>query len=215
MKTYQVKYINKQLPINADINRDNIWNEANKNTDFSYAGEDKHCGNTTFMALHNGEHLYFRFEVTLSDILTFIVENHKMEVVNSERIELFFCKDKSLNPYYCLELDATGRVLDYITRYYRDFDYEWSWQKDHLLVQANQHQNGYVIEGAITLASLKNYGVLIQNEILTGLFRGYCTALPQGNESAKLRWITWVNPKVNQPDFHIPEVFGKLILEEK
>ncbi len=214
MKEYLVKNINRQVEITAGAERGNIWDNADINTDFAYACGDDNPPKTTFMALHDNEYLYFRYEAKVAQVLTFTVEDHKMEVVDSERVELFFCRDKELNPYYCLELDARGRVLDYVTSYYRNFDYEWSWKKGHLNICANEYAGGYVVEGAISLMSLREYGVLKGNEMLTGLFRGYCTALPEAGRKAQLRWISWVNPKIEKPDFHIPEVFGKLIICE-
>jgi hypothetical protein len=51
-----------------------------------------------------------------------VVKNDKLEVVNSERVEIFFRKDEALTPYYGLELDANGRVLDYEAEYHRKFN---------------------------------------------------------------------------------------------
>lgn len=212
MKTYSVKHIASNQ-LNLDSNSMNsIWEQANVTTDFSFPWEDKIAPKTSFRALYDNEFLYFRFEVEDDNVLTHVMEDHKMEVVDSDRVEIFFRQNEKLNPYYCLEMDARGRVLDYVTRYYRDFDYEWQWPgSDNLRIKASENNEGYVVEGSIRLSSLKELGLLKNNVLEAGLYRGYCMELPK--PQAKLRWISWVRPEVERPDFHIPSSFGKLILD--
>ena len=213
MNIYSVKRIaSNQLTLDSEaINP--IWEQANINSDFSFPWEDKTPPKTSFRALYDDEFFYFRFDVEDDNVLTHVKEDHKMEVVDSDRVEIFFRQDEKLNPYYCLEMDARGRVLDYVTRYYRDFDYEWQWPgSDNLIVKASENKEGYVVEGAISLSSLKDLGLLKNNVLEAGLYRGYCMQLP--NPDAELRWISWVNPEVEEPDFHIPSSFGKLSLEQ-
>jgi len=216
MKTYSVKRIASNQ-ITLDSNSFNpIWEQANIASDFSFPWEDQTAPKTHFRALYDDEFFYFRFDVEDDDVLTYVKENHKMEVVDSDRVEIFFKQDDKLNPYYCLEMDARGRVLDYVTRYYRDFDYEWQWPgSDCLNVKASENKQGYVVEGSISLSSLKDLGLLKNNILEAGLYRGYCMQLPNINSEieADLRWISWVNPNVDQPDFHIPSSFGILKLE--
>jgi hypothetical protein len=44
-----------------------------------------------------------------------------------------------------------------------------------------------------------------------GLYRGECVKLE--GDKATLRWISWVDPKTANPDFHVASSFGKFILE--
>ena len=214
MKIYNVKKIAfNQLTVEGTI-MNPIWEQANINSDFSFPWEHEESPKTTFRALYDDENLYFRFDVQDDNVLTYVREDHKMEVVDSDRVEIFFRQDDKLNPYYCLEMDARGRVLDYTTRYYRDFDYEWQWpQTGNLSIKASEKKDSYVVEGSISLDSLKELGVLKNNQLEAGLYRGYCMSLPEENNAANLRWISWVNPEVEKPDFHIPSSFGKLVLE--
>jgi len=213
MKVYSVKQIaSNQLTLDGNI-MSPIWDKANITNDFSYPWEEQTPPKTSFRALYDDDYFYFRFDVEDNNVLTHVSEDHKMEVVDSDRVEIFFRQDEKLNPYYCLEMDARGRVLDYVTRYYRDFDYEWQWPgTDNLSVKASETNEGYVVEGAISLASLKELGLLKNNVMEAGLYRGYCMHLP--NPDSELRWISWVNPEVEEPDFHIPSSFGKLKLEQ-
>ncbi|MFA9370831.1 MAG: carbohydrate-binding family 9-like protein [Labilibaculum antarcticum] len=190
-----------------------VWEMANINTDFSYPWEEEKAPKTTFRALHDDNNLFFRFDAEDENVRTFVDEDHKMEVVNSDRVEIFFRQDDKLKPYYCLEMDSHSRVLDYVTRYYRDFDYQWEWPEGNLEVKASENSKGYVVEGSIKLSSLKEFGLLKKNRIEAGLYRGYCMGLPEGNKEADLRWISWVKPDSEEPDFHIPSSFGRLKLE--
>ncbi len=213
MNTYSVKRIASNLQTLDSKAMNPIWEQANVNSDFSFPWEEKTPPKTSFRALYDNEFFYFRFDVEDDNVLTHVKDDHKMEVVDSDRVEIFFRQDEKLNPYYCLEMDARGRVLDYVTRYYRDFDYEWQWPaSDNLSVKASENKEGYIVEGAISLSSLKELGLLKDNVLEAGLYRGYCMKLP--NPEAELRWISWVNPAVEEPDFHIPSSFGKLELEQ-
>jgi hypothetical protein len=212
MKIYSVKRIaNRGLSLDVNIKHP-IWDKANILSDFSFPWEDEVSPKTVFRALYDNDYFYFRFDVEDDNVLTHVKDDHKMEVVDSDRVEIFFRQDEKLNPYYCLEMDARGRVLDYVTRYYRDFDYEWQWPgTDNLIVKARENSRGYVVEGKITLSSLMELGLLKDNILQAGLYRGYCMKLPK--PKAELIWISWVKPEVDKPDFHIPSSFGLLKFE--
>ncbi|WP_372645713.1 carbohydrate-binding family 9-like protein [Ancylomarina sp.] len=214
MRTYSVKQIaSNQLTLDGNT-MNPIWDNANVTDDFSFPWEDETPPRTSFRALYDKDYFYFRFDVEDDNVLTYVKDDHKMEVVDSDRVEIFFRQDEKLNPYYCLEMDARGRVLDYVTRYYRDFDYEWQWPgSDSLLVKARENSQGYVVEGKITLSSLMELGLLKDNILQAGLYRGYCMKLP--DPEAKLKWISWVNPESTKPDFHIPSSFGSLKFQVK
>ncbi|NOU59735.1 carbohydrate-binding family 9-like protein [Marinifilum caeruleilacunae] len=212
MKQYQVNKITETLAIKGEA-RSLFWDKAEVLSDFSLAWNSEHAQATEFRALYNDQHFFFRFDVEDDHVLTFIEQDHKLEVVDSDRVEIFFRKNDQLKPYYCLEMDARGRVLDYEANYYRDFDYEWNWPGD-LDVKASENSKGYVVEGAISLQSLRNLGILKENKIEAGLYRGFCTHLPDKNRGAGFKWISWVKPDSAKPDFHIPSSFGVLNLEK-
>lgn len=166
----------------------------------------------TFRALWDDQKFYFRFDVVAKDVLILVKTNHKMEVVDSDRVEIFFLTDSRLNPYYCLEMDPLGRVLDYKTQYYRNFEYTWQWPGDKQLdVNASLTKAGYFVEGFITLDSLRQLDVLRNNELQAGLFRGECVKL--SDLEADFNWISWIRPDSPEPDFHIPSSFGTILLK--
>ncbi len=164
----------------------------------------------TFRALWNEDAFMFRFEVVDSDIRIYTATNHKMEVVHSDRVEVFFRTNEKMDPYYCLEMDPLGRVLDYRTVFYRKFEYGWQWPGNGSLnVRTGLLPLGYWVEGAIRLNSLRELGLLKDGKLEAGLFRGKCLE-PHPNSS--FQWISWVKPESETPDFHIPSAVGNIHL---
>lgn len=187
------------------------WKKADVLKDFTCPWSPEKPAGMTFRALWNDLRFYFRFDITGSRILTFTNTNHKMEVLDSDRVEIFFRTSSRLKPYYCLELDPLGRILDYKARYYRQFEYDWRWPGEKQLeVLAAFTADGYFVEGSISLTSLKEMDLLHHQVLEAGLFRGECLKLPDP-ESA-FNWISWVRPESQHPDFHIPSAFGRIEL---
>jgi hypothetical protein len=180
-------------------------------TDFCYPWSVQPPPVMSFRSLWDDERFYFRFDVKSTDVRTYSKDNHKMEVVDSDRVEIFFRSNERLDPYYCLEMDPHGRILDYKACFYRIFDYEWQWPgHDQLNVKSAQIESGYIVEGSITLTSFRDLALLNNNELQAGLFRGECLKVrdPQSGFS----WISWVKPDADHPDFHIPSSFGVIRL---
>jgi len=211
MKEYTVKNIES-----SPIENQKLWNEAISTNDFSFPWENVEAPETVFKALYDDKNFYFRFEVEDNNVLSDFSRGNKRDVVDSDRVEIFLRSDDKLMPYYCLEMDAEGRVLDYKAKHYRDFDFEWSWPvREDLNVSATKNPSGYIVQGAISIKSLKALGLFKNNQLEAGLYRGYCMALPKEKGlEADLRWISWIEPKAETPDFHIPSSFGILKFEK-
>lgn len=204
MNVYQVK---KTKVSSVEI----PWESAIVLKDFSYPWEDDNPPELSFRALYDADKFYFKYEVEDALVLTYVDTNDKMEVVNSERVEIFFQVDDKLETYYCLEMDPLARVLDYKAAHYRNMTFDWEWPDKELVVATKKTANGYELEGSITLQSLRDLGILKGNTIHAGLYRGECVKLE--GDKAILRWISWVDPKTPEPDFHVASSFGKFILE--
>jgi hypothetical protein len=186
------------------------WDRAEALTDFCSPWTHDAVPPMTFRALWNAEAFMFRFEVVDNGIRIFTATNHKMEVVHSDRVEIFFRSNKKMDPYYCLEMDPLGRVLDYKTVFYRKFEYGWQWPGNGSLnVRSGLLPSGYWVEGAIRLDSLRSLHLLKDGVLEAGLFRGKCLKPPP---DATFNWISWVRPDSQHPDFHIPAAFGSIIL---
>ena len=210
LKTYTVKKITAAITITGKGDHP-LWNHACAVSDFCYPWEEEKPHPTKFRALHNREWLYCLFEVTDPDVNIHQDTNNKTEVASSSRAEIFFKIDDKLNPYYCLEIDPLGRVLDYRGTYHRNFDLKWSWPADDLIVRSGRKKDRYTIELAIRKASLERLGLLKDKTLQAGLYRADCSRKDGG--SRDFRWISWVNPDSKTPDFHIPSSFGILRLE--
>lgn len=209
-KTYFVKKVIRDVIVTGD-GISAAWSDAEELSDFSYPWESERAPRTTFKALHNEHWIYFLFDVDDAQVHVDIIDNNKLEVIDSSRVEIFVRKDESMSPYYCLELDAAGRVLDYIGHYHRQFDFKWTWPSNALVVAARRNHKGYSVEGAISKLSLADSGVLTgNNQLQAGLFRAECTHTVAARDH--MRWISWIQPDSATPDFHIPSAFGTLQL---
>lgn len=211
-KTYKVENIKNEEVIVTGKGDSDLWKKAQSLTDFVYPWEDKRSTTTSFKALHNKDWLYCLFEIQDDNVNVYIKDNDKLEVINSDRVELFFKKDDRMAPYYSLELDANGRVLDYETHYYRQFNFPWSWPSGELMVKAIRTKVGYNVEIAIKKESLLILGLLKGNRLEAGIFRADCVSL--AGDQANMTWISWISPASDSPDFHIPSAFGTLVLSE-
>lgn len=210
MKSYSVRKVAGDVALTGKGD-DAAWKTAQSLTDFSYPWEDDINGATTFRALHNSEWLYCLFEVQDDHIVLATDKEDKAAVAASSRAEIFFRIDDKLAPYYAVELDPAGRVLDYQAAFYRKFNSDWSWPQGHMKVKTFRSESGYSVELAISMASLRQLGLLKDHRLEAGLFRADC--LHAGNNINDFKWVSWVKPESTAPDFHIPSSFGIFLLE--
>jgi len=204
--TYRVKKIDQPIQITGK-GIDKQWTKAKMLTDFSYPWRSEIAPTTTFKALWDDTYLYFLYNATDSEIILHQDSTDELSALHSDRVEIFFKADDKMTPYYALELDALGRILDTEGHYYRDIDFDWDWPRPHLEVKANRYDKGYWVEGAISLASLRQLGMYQNDGLLqVALCRGeYVTSKESTTET---KWISWIKPDAKQPDFHIPSTFG-------
>ena len=198
----------KQLSISKVLNFTN-WDNIGRLTDFSYSWETEKSPETSFSAYYDETHVHFLFIASGPKPLVYVNDNNKIEVTQSERVEIFFRKDEKMQPYYCLEMDPYGRVLDYKANFYREFDRNWQWPES-LSIKTKIEDENYRLEGKLNLSTLKDLGLLTKNKIQIGLFRGHCVKLIK--KKASIKWISWVDSKTKKPDFHVPSAFGSLLL---
>lgn len=208
------KYIVNHVPANkltitgkAD---DQLWKIAKKLADFGSPWRALHDTKTEFRALWDDGNLYFMFKVFDTNI-HIDKKNSGNESINvSDRVELFFRQDDSLDPYYCLEIDPTPRIMDFKAFPNRVFDFDWNWPENHLTVKSHRAADGFIVEGKISLASLEKLNLIHNHTIETGIYRAKYVKVDESTHDPI--WITWVDPKTETPDFHIASSFGVLIL---
>lgn len=211
MKTYNVNHIPLNQLIITGNGSDKLWKNAASLTDFCSPWEDFKDIGTTFEALWDGEYLFFLFKVWDTSIHVDQTDNSHHSINGSDRVELFFRVDTSLNPYYCLEIDPTPRIMDFKAYPDKKFDFGWNWPLKDLVVKSSLNAEGFYVEGKISLTSMKGLGLIHEDKIETGIFRA--KYVKEKDSIHKPIWITWVNPKTEMPNFHIPSSFGVLKLK--
>lgn len=211
LKPYPVKRIKEDIQLTGK-GTDSAWQTAKELTDFTYPWRTEEAPTTSFKALYNDTYLYFLYRATDPDIIAKERGLGEKDAVDSDRVEIFFKADDKMDPYYSLEMDALGRVLDTEGKFYRKVDFDWNWPKGHLQLKASTDSEGYWVEGSITFESLRQLGMYKDDQILkAGLYRGeYVT---QADGTIDIKWISWVKPDSEKPDFHIPSSFGVLKLK--
>ncbi len=213
LKTYCVNSIEKnQLAITGKGDHP-LWNKANKLLDFSSPWDSEKIRPIEFKALCDSETLFFCFKVEDADIHIDTTDNTIGSINESDRVELFFRTDESLNPYYCLEIDPASRIMDFKAHPNKQFDFNWNWPSDDIKVKSAIDATCFTVEIAISLASLTKLGLLKDGKIETGIYRAKYNK--QNDGSYEPTWITWVNPNTESPNFHTPSSFGILHLENQ
>jgi len=211
-QTYAVKKIPGNVMHITGRGDNPEWKKAVTLTDFAYPWETEKAPATSFAALWDGDWLYCLYRVKDDSVVTIVNKNNKLEVGACDRVEIFMMHDSTMLPYYyCLEMDATGRVLDYRAAYYRKMDYSWNWPTNRFFIKTATVPDGYTVEIAISIQSLTELGLLQNKRLQAGLFRAERKSMTEG--TAGLHWISWVKPNSAKPDFHISSAFGVLALE--
>ena len=211
MKTYKVNSLKKKEIIISGKGRHPLWKEANSLTDFSSPWDAKTIDKIEFKALHNLEKIFFLFQVHDSQTHIHPSKNKNESINNSDRVELFFRTNKQLNPYFCLEIDPTSRLMDFMAKPNKVFDFNWQWPKNGVIIKSDIQNDFFTVEVSISLDSLIQLGLLKDGKIEAGIYRAKYNL--QDNGSFKPTWITWVNPNTKIPNFHTPASFGIMNLE--
>lgn len=188
---------------------DKLWSKAIDLIDFCSPWEDLTKTETKFKALWDGNYLFFCFDVMDNTVHINKTDNSIKSINVSDRVELFFRSNSSLNPYYCLEIDPTPRIMDFKAYPNNDFDFNWNWPKEDLVIKSSLNKEGFCVEGKISVESLKDLNLLNNDRIETGIYRAKYNKVR--NEFVPI-WLTWVNPKISMPNFHIASSFGVLRL---
>jgi Carbohydrate family 9 binding domain-like len=205
-----VNFIKKNALVTNGKGSHSLWNTATTVTDFVSAWDNKEPEKIEFKALWDSENLYFCFKVYDNSVHIDKSDDSIDSIGNSDRVELFFRTDQSLNPYYCLEIDPTPRIMDFKAYPDKKFDFGWSWLKEDLIVKSNISRDYFTVEIKISIASFQKLNLIKDNKIETGIFRAKYNK--QENSNFEPTWISWVNPITETPNFHTPTVFGVLNL---
>ena len=207
---YNVNLINKnQLQITGK-GESKLWKKSEVLTQFISPWDTKEPSRIEFRALWDEKHFFFCFTVFDTNIHIDKKDDSIDSINNSDRVELFFRPDESLNPYYCLEMDASARIMDFIAYPDKKFDFNWNWPKKDITVQSSKNERSFIVEGAISLESLEQFNLIKENKIEAGIFRAKYNS--DNGIDFEPTWISWVNPNTESPNFHIATSFGVLHL---
>jgi hypothetical protein len=210
MKNYNVNCIKKDALILNGKGDNPLWNKAEVLTDFVSAWDDKTPEKIEFRALWDSEKVIFCFTVYDSNLHIEKKDNSFDSIGNSDRVELFFRTDTSLNPYYCLEIDPTSRIMDFMAYPNKNFDFNWKWPQKDLNVISHINNYHFTVEIAISISSLRKLNLIKKNKIEAGIFRAKYNE--QENSIFEPTWISWIDPNTESPNFHTPTSFGLLSL---
>ena len=212
LKTYELKKTEAKIHVTG-YGTDPHWEKANLLTDFTYPWRDESAPHTSFRGMWDEETFYFLYRATDPDIILKKSGLEEKDAVQSDRVEIFFKADDKMDPYYALEMDALGRLLDTEGRYPRNIDFDWDWPEGEMVLKASIDEEGYWVEGAISFKSLRMLGLYKDDRILkAGLYRGEYNSMEDGKIETK--WISWIIPNSSKPNFHIPSSFGILKMVE-
>lgn len=212
MKNYNVNCIERDILTLTGKGDNPLWQKAELLTDFVSPWDNEKIEKIEFKALWDSKNLFFCFTVFDNVIHIDKTDNSFESIGNSDRVELFFRTDASLNPYYCLEIDPTPRIMDFKAYPNKNFSFDWNWPKKDLTVKSQINRNKFTVEIATSIKSLNSLNLIKENKIETGIFRAKYNELE--NSIFEPIWISWVNPNTNEPNFHTPASFGVLKLME-
>lgn len=203
---YKVNLIKEaQLKITGKEENE-VWTKAEVLTQFISPWDLKEPSRIEFRALWDGIHFFFCFTVFDNNLHIDNRDDSVDSIANSDRVELFFRPDNTLNPYYCLEIDTDARILDFIAYPERKFNFEWEWPKDNINVKSSKNESSFTVEGAITIDSMKQLDLIKENKIEAGVYRAKYHS--KDNINFEPVWISWIDPQTEKPNFHIASSFG-------
>lgn len=127
--------------------------------DFSSPWKQERIKKIVFKAFHNSEKIFFQFKVDDPQTHIHPSENKNDSINYSDRVELFFRNNASLNPYYCLEIDTTARIMDFKALPNRNFDFNWNWPSTEIEVKSTVNKTNFIVEIAISLKSLRDFNL--------------------------------------------------------
>lgn len=200
MKSYEVNF-----------NKSGDCREGNLMSDFSCPWDAEPVPDTRFRAVWNESRFFFSFVVEDQDLVLPEDSDSGQAALGSDRVELFFATSLDLStPYYGAEMAPNGNVYDYRASYYREVEDNWSFQTLHF--EGVETEGGYRVDGNLEIQELEDLLCFVERRMVTGVYRADFSHGQEGEIDH--RWIPWVDPKTEKPDFHVPSSFGTFYFQE-
>lgn len=186
------------------------WSRVSAYTRFFYPWEKEAAPPTSLKMCWDGAKIYFEFSAVDAEPIAFGAFDNKMDVCASDRVEIFLDSSDKMDRYYGLEMDPSGRVLDYQGRFYRNSNYQYSFPA--LKSTARRTPDGYCVSGSLDVETLNQLGLIHQNRFLrAGFFRAdfYRTVDQAATDKPAIeKWISWKHTGTKEADFHVPGALG-------
>ncbi|NLX98530.1 MAG: hypothetical protein GXY83_20415 [Rhodopirellula sp.] len=208
------------------------WSQAAVEKNFIFPWKNTPAPPTEFRAVCDDENLYFTFRIEDADIFVLDTLRDEEDAVFEDRGELYFSRDEKMSDYYCIEVDSKGRAFDYRGAYYRKLDPRYNMAGVETAGEISDR--GYVVEGSLPLSGFEALGFPRLKpgvRIRCGLYRAEFSH-DRSNRPVVQResihnrgrqldgpppieaWMSWIDPKTVQPDFHVPTSLGWLEVVE-
>lgn len=185
------------------------YERATPVTDFKVASQPGAAAPTTEAWLQwNEAGLWFAFAAQDVTIMAAPPTGDEHAVDAQDRVEIFLWPENSRS-YFCLEIAPDGAVHDYAARVYRRFDD--SWTPARAKSAARRTAYGYTVEGFIPVVALHAMGVSSWKPG-TSLHMGLYRAEFRPDAPDDPIWLTWVEPNLPKPDFHLRATFAPVVL---
>ena len=181
-----------------------IWDNVPVRKTFSAPWSGDLQDETEFQCYLSPHYFYFKFQVPDKTITQQEPFEKKLDVCNEDRAEIFLSACPGMETYYCMEIDPLGRPLDYVTNYYRQFDYEWSFQT--LQIETTIEDAKYTVAGRLSTNEMIQLGIPT-DQFYMGVFRA------DFNGPKDVVWYSLLRVERKQADFHIPEMLYKVVVE--
>jgi hypothetical protein len=152
--------------------------------------------------------LWFTFAAQDATVVAAPPTTEERAVDAQDRVEIFLWPQSSRR-YFCLEIAPDGAVHDYAARVYRQFDDSWAPAGAQLA--ARRTADGYAAEGFIPVVALHAMGVHSWSpgtRLHLGLYRADFRPKAPNDPI----WLTWVEPNLPKPDFHVRATFAPIVL---
>ena len=144
-----------------------------------------------------------------SDIILAEADDPAEAALGSDRVEIFLATSADLKKfYYGAEMDPRGNVYDYRAKFHRQFDTDWSFS--NLKFRGEIREDGYTVRGRFSMEELNELDCVKGKELIVAVCRA---EFSHGKKGIDQNWISWINPKGDEPDFHVPATFGKFLLD--
>ena len=200
---YVVARTDDKITIDGEFS-EKAWNSANVIYGFVYPWNPDRAQSIIFRALHDDYFLYLSYQMVDDVIIVPDSISGEQDLIEQDRVEIYIAPDETMMEYYCIEMDVKGRKLDYKGKFHRQFDF--SWEFDDIEYKGTYTNDGYQVEAAISLKALDALGVIKDNAFYAGVYRA---DFHYGQDSSVVHvYASWIDPQVEEPDFHVPESLG-------